>query len=536
MPKGKKSKTIIEYLLVVTLIAGAIIFPLQNAFAYKADGAIAVSRGSYYNLPETVQNYVSSGKTLEFDLNILIGSEDVCKLGLYDGGTFVSSEFQLKDDPEGLDMVTQPIEDGWYHYIISFASVPHSQEQENSSVTRFRARSTFPSGTLINNISIGIDVRSLPEAFAEDYDTVTLADLGMAGTDYKTSVSSGTYTYKGKSETKSVIVKFGWQANITSDIDWKLALDTYWNANCMVWFRPDAIYFCPGEGKYRELHVKISPIVSGKHNVEFGRLRVEAGPNYGKDYVFLKIDGETKVGEYTDYYQTEGGYVSHGEKTIEPSYTVCFVNDGVVKQGFSGFAKPDNYVTDIDYVNIGEIVPGGVVKDTIHGSYLGYTYPFEGNSKTHSTVVKFLLNTGKYAEGNLDGSVMVVDIGGNCGFCRSYISAGNKKSVMFGWEIEGCSSGTKSFRFEENTWYAFEQGRLRVTSGANKGKDYIYLKIDGQIVSSFYGDPDSRPLLGNDIYVEATQNFKVTGYNELRAKYYIDDELYADTLAQKGYA
>ncbi len=522
-------------LLAVLLLFTTLAIPLHSAVAYNADGAVPVVRGSYYDLPETVESYVSSGKTIEFDLNILISDTDVCKLGLYDGGTFVSNEFLLKDGADELSLTTKPLKDGWYHYIISLATVPHSSGQENNPVTRFRARSTFPEGTLINNISVGVDVRALPEAFTEDFDTVTLADLGIAGTDYKTAVSSGTYTYKGKSETKSSVVKFGWAANVTSEIDWKLALDTYWNANCMVWFRPDAIYFCPGEGQYRELYAKLDPVTEGRHEVEFGRLRVTAGPNYGKDYVFFKLDGEIKVGKYTDYYQTEGGYVFGGTKTTVPSYTVCFVNDGVAKQGFSGFAKPDLYVTDIDYVNIGDIVPGGVVKDTVHDGHLGYTYPFESASETKSTVVKFVLQTGKFAEGNLDGSVMVVDIGGNCGFCRSYISSGNKKSIMFGWEIDGCSSGTKSYKFEENTWYAFEQGRLRVTSGANKGRDYVYLKIDGEVVSSFYGEPGSRPLLGGDIYVEATQNFRIVGYNEVRAKYYVDDELLYDRLSQKGF-
>ena len=535
MYKGKRSKAYIGFLLIAVLVIGSIFIPLGASAGNEGGDAVAVARGKYYDLPEKVENYVTSGKTIEFDLSILITDSDVCKLGLYDGGTFVSSEFFLRDGADGLSLIVEPTNDGWYHYTISLASVPHSSEQENCAVTRIRARSTFPDGTYIRNISVGIDVRALPEAFTEDYDTVTLADLGIAGTDYKTAVSSGTYTYKGKSETKSVIVKFGWEAKITSDIDWKLALDTYWNANCMVWFRPDAIYFCPGDGQNRELYAKLDPVTSGRHEVEFGRLRVVAGPDYGKDYVFFKIDGEIKVAKYSDYYQTEGGYIAYNGKTTVPSYTVCFVNDGVLSQGFSGFAEPDKYVADIDYVNIGDIVPGGVVRDTIHDQYLGYTYPFEPRSETHSTVVRFVLKTGKYAEGNLDGSVMVVDIGGNCGFCRSYISSGNKKSIMFGWEIEGCSSGTKSYKFEENTWYAFEQGRLRVTSGAHAGKDYVYIKIDGQLVSSFYGEPDSRPFLGDQIYVEATQNFEIVGYNEARARYYVDDELYLDRLSQKGF-
>ncbi len=714
MYKGKISKKIIGLLLVIALVAGNFIVPLQGVFAN--DTAQAVTRGGYYDLPETVEKYVTSGKTIEFDLNIEIASTDVCKLGLYDGSTFVSSEFTLRNEENGLGMTVEPTKDGWYHYVISLATVPHTEEQKDSSITRIRARSTFPSGTQIRNISIGEDVRSLPEAFTDDYDTVTLAslgltgtdyetsvssgtyeydgksktnsvivkmgwdanitdtvdwkialdtywnancmvwfrpekiffcpgqgafqelhleadpvtsgkhdlefgrlrvvagpnygmdyvflkidgvvvaskytkhyqteggyiafdstttkpsytvhfvndgvakqgfsgfgkpgaadvftsdydtvtlaDLGIAGTDYKTTVSSGSYEYKGKSSTKSVIVKFGWDANITESIDWKLALDTYWNSNCMVWFRPDAIYFCPGQGSFTSLQVKTNPITSGKHEVEFGRLRVVSGGNAGKDYVFLKIDGEVKAAKYTKHYQTEGGYLAYNEVKTVPSYTVHFVNDGVSAQGFSGFAKPDKYVTDIDYINIGEVVPGGVVKDSIHDGHLGYTYPVELSSKTNSTVVKFVIKTGKLKAGMMDGSVMVVDIGGNCGFCRSYIPAGQKNSLMFGWEIEGCTSGTKSYTFESNSWYAVEQGRIRVASGINKGKDYIYLKINGEVVSYFYGNPDSRPLLGKQIYVEATEGIQIVGYNELRAKYYVDDELYLDQFAQKGF-
>lgn len=716
MNKRKILKEIIVHLLVLALVVSTFAIPLQGTFVNATETSQDVTRGSYYDLPETVESYVTSGKTLEFDLNVEIASTDVCKIGLYDGSTMVSSDITLRDGADGVSMTVEPTKDGWYHYIVSLATVPHTDGQESSSVTRIRVRSTFPTGAKIRNISLGTDVRSLPEAFTDDYDTVTLAnlgltgtdyktalnsgtyeydgksatnsvivklgweanvtesidwkialdtywnancmvwfrpdgiyfcpgqgsfnglfvkaspvtsgkhdlefgrlrvvagpnygkdyvflkidgtvvasqytyhyqteggyiaydskttkpsytvhfvndgvakqgfsgfgkpgeadkyttdydtvtlaDLGIVGTDYKTSVNSGTYEYKGKSKTKSVIVKFGWDANVTDDIDWKIALDTYWNANCMVWFRPDAIYFCPGQGSFTSLQVKTNAITKGKHEVEFGRLRVVSGTNKGKDYVFLKIDGEVKAAKYTKYYQTEGGYLAYNDTKAVPSYTVHFVNDGVSKQGFSGFGKPDKYVTDIDYINLGDVIPGGVAKNTIHDGFLGYTYPVTLSSATNSTVVKFVIKTGKLASEMMDGSVMVVDIGGNCGFCRSYISKGKKGSIMFGWEIEGCTSGTKSYTFESNSWYAVEQGRIRVASGINKGKDYIYLKINDQVVSSFYGNPESRPLLGDQIYVEATEAIQVVGYNELRAKYYVGDDLYLDQHAQKGF-
>ena len=539
MLKFKKSRKIIGSLLVGVIMLANLIVPLQSVFANVGDGAVDVIRGDYYDLPEKVENYLESGKTLEFDLNTLISSSDsgTRYIRLHnESSTQVSSNIDLRYGGDQFGMVIEPIEDGWYHYVISLATVPHTNSHIGKDITRIRVASTFPTGTKIKNISIGEDMRSKPEAFTDKYDTVTLADLGLAGTDYKTPVSSGSYSYKGKSDTYSVIVKMGWDANVTGDIDWKLALDTYWNANCMVWFRDDAIYFCPGQGSFTDLRVKIDEqYTSGKHDIEFGRLRVTAGPNMGMDYVFLKIDGVVKASKYTKHYQAAGGYDAYDGNKFPRTYTVHFVNDGVSKQGFSGFAKPDEYVTDIDYVNLGDIIPGGVAKDTKHDNFLGYTYPATLTSATNSTVVKYVLKTGEFGDAAMDGSVMVVDIGGNCGFCRAYISAGQKSQIMFGWEIDGCTSGTKSYKFESNTWYAFEQGRIRVTSGVNQGKDYVYLKIDGEIVSSFYANPESRPMAGKQVYVEAIEEIQVLGYNELRAKYYVGDELYLDQLAQKGF-
>ena len=45
MCKERKSKMIIGALLVLALLVGTLIVPLQSAFAYDADGAAAVTRG-----------------------------------------------------------------------------------------------------------------------------------------------------------------------------------------------------------------------------------------------------------------------------------------------------------------------------------------------------------------------------------------------------------------------------------------------------------------------------------------------------------
>jgi len=205
-------------------------------------------------------------------------------------------------------------------------------------------------------------------------------------------------------------------------------------------------------------------------------------------------------------------------------------------QSIGGLLPGEEVTDDIDYVNIGDIVPGGIVKDSVHSGSLGYTYSYASLSKTNSTVVRYVLQTGDFIKGAPDGSVYVVDIGGNCGFCRSYIPAGDKSFIMFGWEVDGCQSGTAKYRFESSSWYAFEQGRVRVISGDNKGKDYLYLKIDGQLVCSFYGQADSRPPHGANIYIEATNNLQVLSHHELCARYYINHCLYLERPSQKGFS
>ncbi|MBQ9354469.1 MAG: hypothetical protein IJT84_02155, partial [Clostridia bacterium] len=178
MLNKKISRKFMGILLVFSLITAMLFMPLEYAFAYNSDGAQSFTKGTYCDLPEKVDDYLASGKTLEFDLNILIESTDIRKLRFYDGNNQVSSDFLLRNGDNGLNMVIEPIEDGWYHYAISLSTVPHYEDHEGSALTRIRAATSYPAGTLINNITVKSDIRSLPEAFTEDYDTVTLADLG----------------------------------------------------------------------------------------------------------------------------------------------------------------------------------------------------------------------------------------------------------------------------------------------------------------------------------------------------------------------
>ncbi|MCQ2450109.1 MAG: InlB B-repeat-containing protein, partial [Clostridia bacterium] len=201
---------------------------------------------------------------------------------------------------------------------------------------------------------------------------------------------------------------------------------------------------------------------------------------------------------------------------------------------FSCF-ETEKYTDDIDVINVGDIVPEGIVKDTPTEDAIGILYPYAATSKTRSTIVKSVLKTGNNINSIGNGSFTVVDIGGNCGFCRSYVSPGVHTQLRFGWEVHEGVEGAKRFPFRSNSWYGIEQGRVRVISGEHTGEDLIYLKINGEMISSFYVHANSRPPFGNDIYIEANKDFVILPSHELSVKFFVDEELYHDAYAQKGF-
>ena len=165
-------------------------------------------------------------------------------------------------------------------------------------------------------------------------------------------------------------------------------------------------------------------------------------------------------------------------------------------------------------VNLGDFLPGGMVGNTVHDNQIGSHYPLPAQEETHSAAVRYVLKTG-VLDSEAPCSGMVVDIGGNCGFCRAYIPGSSADMIWFGWEVAGCPKGRVRYPFEGNSWYAMEQGRLRITEGSDAGKDYLYLKINGETVSAFVGEPDSHPRSGQKVYIEASGAMRIMGDREL---------------------
>ncbi len=324
-----------------------------------------------------------------------------------------------------------------------------------------------------------------PDVLLAPYDTVTLADLGLAGTDWETSVAKGEYSYAGTSATHSVVVKFGWEPHF--DGDFKVALDEYWNGKCTAQFNNDAIRFRVGE--FERIKINKSDW-NTRYEVEFGRLRVLSGKNAGKDWVYLKLDGKVVAENYTNYYQTEEGYVYNdsGDKTTM-SYKVCFPNDSTSLQRFSGFAAgaSDSMYYAYDEIGYDDLKDenGNSLESTttVNGSHKVFTY--NKTSETGSVILKYRWKVGSVPKFQLSFDRVGTDT----------------MSYMFGVQLDQeseYSNGRMWLRpaygpqvnlptaLATGTPHDVEFARLKVKSGEKAEQYYVYIKIDDVLIAESY--------------------------------------------------
>ncbi len=316
------------------------------------------------------------------------------------------------------------------------------------------------------------------EQFTSDYDTVTLEKLGITGS----TIANGEYSYAGTSETYSVVFQFGWEPNYDNGGQLMMALDGSWDLGCFAWFQSNQtnLYIggsaTPGDA-----------VASGKHNVEFGRLRVTAGANAGKDYQFIKIDGDVLIDGYA-------------EPKASPAYKICF--DDAANQVFSEFENnnAEKLTEDYDLVNLAGL---GITGSSISAG----TYGYEGDSATDSVIFQFGWDVNLTGDSN-DLLMMSLDGSYNLGCYAWFKKDGTSLYAETGKDaitVDAIASGRHDVEF----------GRLRVEAGENEGKDYKYIKVDGNIIASAYVAPSANAA--NNIYfdlVDSKQTFYEVGTSE----------------------
>ena len=174
----------------------------------------------------------------------------------------------------------------------------------------------------------------------ETYDEIGYEDLkdenGEAlGSQKLISNDSAVLTYDSTSPTGSVIFKYRWK--IGSQAKFQLSFEK--SASNAMEYMFGAWMYAPGEEASAPngriwLRPSYGPtvnfdesFVSGTtHNVEFARLKVKNGPNAGKYWLYLKIDGEMIAQDYiaADVVDSEGNY------TTNPGGTTCNVKSGEI--------------------------------------------------------------------------------------------------------------------------------------------------------------------------------------------------------------
>ncbi len=347
-----------------------------------------------------------------------------------------------------------------------------------------------------------------------DYDVVTYDDfringnpLSESGTDLG---STRTITYNVTSDTYSSVLKFRWTAGNqtfkTSDGSPQAYFVLYYDAwagsaypFCFAVKGPNQAGFGATAGEYGswDLNPSISnnivhmsePIVNGNtYDIECGRIKVATGPHKGNYYVFLKVDGELISSYYYDGSNSDGTYGS-GSKIGTFSNTILFTSSNNTNK-ISAIPVPETY-EDYDEIGYADLLKNGEPL-RVGGADMsgGTTFTYNRTSDTYSVILKYLWKVGSKQK-----------------FQLSFDKYGdNTMSYMFGaWlsapgEETGFDNGRMWLKpgggpqvdlpsvLTTGSSYNVEFARLKVKTGRNTGKYYMYVKIDDTLIAETYVD------------------------------------------------
>ncbi len=352
----------------------------------------------------------------------------------------------------------------------------------------------FVSSTADNSIC------ATPEFYA--YDEITYNDLIIGGYPAPSSGidlgSTREFTYNATSETYSTAFNFRWTAGTSPEFS--LYFD-YWGN-----YPFGLAVKGPNSGKGGGVtagengawHVNPSiggnmvnmsePIVAGQtYDIEFGRIKAKTGVNRGLYYVYLKVDGELIQGYYTEATEeltnkilfvssTEDNFIS-GTTEVEPDEPEVD-------------PEPDSPYYAYDEIGFNDLFVGDT---SMSGQTMTTTqnYTYNATSPTYSMILKYRWIAG----GNemkfttfLDDWVYP--------FC---FAAKTPNQSGFGatagpngsWHLVPSNNGFIVDMDEPivaGKAYDIEIARLKVKTGENADKYYVYAKVNGELIQEYYYD------------------------------------------------
>ena len=336
----------------------------------------------------------------------------------------------------------------------------------------------------------------VPETY-DSYDEVNYEDLLINGEPVNALGmdlgSTRRCTYNATSESYSAVLKFRWTAGAEAHIvlyfdEWAGSAYPF----CLAIKKPGYSSLGAAAGANGAWHIDPSvaghivqmsePITVGEtRDIEYGRLKVMTGPHAGKYYVYLKVDEVLISSYYYDGVSADGTY-KNGTGTL--SNNVLFTS-----------STSDNYISSIpepyepyDEIEYDDLLSGGNPLSADTTGMSGATvFTYNRTSPTGSAIFKYRWKVGSVAK-----------------FQISFEKTSSEAmGYMFGaWLYEPDQSNypqgklwlRPSYGPEVNLATALTPGsehnvefaRLKISTGPDRGKYYVYIKIDNVLIAEDY--------------------------------------------------
>ena len=465
-----------------------------DPFAYRlANATTYEKRYAPGNTTKDVGHTIAAGETIDFEIGRLMvaSGKNAGKYHTYlkANDTVIFSEYVSTEQATGTDLND---------------SIQLNLNGSNSCVI-----SASPA-------QAGPDPEPEPETETYfDYDEVTYNDLRGNGSplaeEFRPSSSTiNTFTYDKTSETGSAVLKLRWKPAANTEM--QLGFDTLGSSGFEYMFgvqvyKPDSTYpngsiwLRPGYSESTKASLP-EALTSGKtYDIEFARLKVKTGPNTGKYYVYFKMNGELLKDDYVDANVVDGS----GNYTSNPGSAACTVSNKIFITiwGDGGAARitaipePETFEAydDLTFDNLlyGSASMAG---QTVDGSR---TYTYNATSPTYSMKLKFRWTAGSQTKFTvfLDDWVYPFCFAAKLPNQTDFGAAAGANGA---WHLVPSNNDMivqMSEPIVTGQNYDIEIGRLKVASGANAGKYYVYFIVDGNLIQSYYYDGVNNGVYGN---------------------------------------
>ncbi len=338
----------------------------------------------------------------------------------------------------------------------------------------------------------------------EPYDEVYYSNLKYGGQpvgNETTLHGTPTFTYDRTSETGSAILRYRWTVG---SVETQLSIGKQTNGMSYVfgvWVKAPSTGHSNGTawiigGSQGEVDLPFALETGKSYDIEFGRLKIKAGHNVGKYYVYYKIDGQLITYTYVgaNVVDANGNYIDQGVTYSVKSGEIFMsgVNSKISEIPYTQEYEDYDTVNYEDLSLNGEPVsPNGT--DMIGGTKV-LTYIPE--SPTGSAILKYRWTVGEAPAFQLSFGKVETEIAYSFSAWMDQ-TEGFQNGRM--WLCPGNYNreANCAFAIAPNSSHNVEFARLKVKNGPKKGQYHVYIKIDDVLFNEVYAPADTVDENGN---------------------------------------